>query len=186
MTASVVQWSEFLADKLSIGLWRWYINITITDLHTINHPVLYIKTRRFGDWVLSTSSGWFQLCVLTCKYLDVSGFEESLGEMMKSLSFKASLSKYMQALLYKTEYVYLLIALLIHREILHPPLPFLEILYFTTRLNRREAREGKINFIHHSLSSIFLGPKGISVISYLMIHFAFCSNAFYKKSHFRY
>jgi hypothetical protein len=40
---------------LSVGLWRWYINITITVLDIIRHLVYeyYIKTRRFGDWILS-------------------------------------------------------------------------------------------------------------------------------------
>jgi hypothetical protein len=42
---------------LSIGLWRWYVNITITTLDIIHHPVFYLKTRCFGDWILSLSSG---------------------------------------------------------------------------------------------------------------------------------
>jgi hypothetical protein len=28
---------------LSIGLWRWYINITITILDIIHRPVFYLK-----------------------------------------------------------------------------------------------------------------------------------------------
>jgi hypothetical protein len=28
---------------LSIGLWRWYINITITILNNIHRPVFYLK-----------------------------------------------------------------------------------------------------------------------------------------------
>jgi hypothetical protein len=28
---------------LSVGLWRWYINITITILDIINRPVFYLK-----------------------------------------------------------------------------------------------------------------------------------------------
>jgi hypothetical protein len=42
---------------LSIGLWRWYINITITILDIIHLPVFYLK-QRFGDWIRSPSSGW--------------------------------------------------------------------------------------------------------------------------------
>jgi hypothetical protein len=42
---------------LSIGLWRWYINITITILDIMHHPVLCLKTQRFGDWILTPSSG---------------------------------------------------------------------------------------------------------------------------------
>jgi hypothetical protein len=44
---------------LSIGLWLWYINIrvTITILDIIHRPVFFLKTRRFGDWILSLSSG---------------------------------------------------------------------------------------------------------------------------------
>jgi hypothetical protein len=35
---------------LSIGLLRWYMNITITVLDIIHRPVFYLETRRFGDW----------------------------------------------------------------------------------------------------------------------------------------
>jgi hypothetical protein len=41
---------------LSVDLWRWYININVTILDIIHRPVLF-KTRRFGDWILSPSSG---------------------------------------------------------------------------------------------------------------------------------
>jgi hypothetical protein len=41
---------------LSVGLWRWYINITITILDIIYRPVFYSE-QRFGDWILSPSSG---------------------------------------------------------------------------------------------------------------------------------
>jgi hypothetical protein len=41
----------------SIGLWRWYINITITILNIIHRPVFYLKTWCFGDWILFPSSG---------------------------------------------------------------------------------------------------------------------------------
>jgi hypothetical protein len=37
---------------LSIGLWRCYINITITILDIIHRPVLF-KAQRFGDWILT-------------------------------------------------------------------------------------------------------------------------------------
>jgi hypothetical protein len=30
-------------DVRSIGLWRWYINITITILEIIHRPVFYLK-----------------------------------------------------------------------------------------------------------------------------------------------
>jgi hypothetical protein len=45
-----------LVGILSIGLWRWYINITITVLDIIRHPVFYLKHIVFGDWILSPSS----------------------------------------------------------------------------------------------------------------------------------
>jgi hypothetical protein len=37
---------------LSIGLWRWYINVTIAILDIIYRPI-FSETRRFGDWILS-------------------------------------------------------------------------------------------------------------------------------------
>jgi hypothetical protein len=40
---------------LSIGLWQWYINITITILDIIHRSVIYLK-QCFGDWILSPSS----------------------------------------------------------------------------------------------------------------------------------
>jgi hypothetical protein len=40
--------------KKSIGLWRWYINITITILDIILRPVFYLK-QCFGDWFLYPS-----------------------------------------------------------------------------------------------------------------------------------
>jgi hypothetical protein len=33
------------------------IIITITILDIIHRPVFYLRTRRFGDWILSPSSG---------------------------------------------------------------------------------------------------------------------------------
>jgi hypothetical protein len=42
---------------LSIGLWQWYINITITILDINPSSCLLFETGRFGNWVLSLSSG---------------------------------------------------------------------------------------------------------------------------------
>jgi hypothetical protein len=39
----------------SIGLCWWYSNITITTLDIIHFPV-FLKTQRFGDWIVSLSS----------------------------------------------------------------------------------------------------------------------------------
>jgi hypothetical protein len=33
------------------------LNVTITILNIIHRPVFYLKTQRFGDWILSSSSG---------------------------------------------------------------------------------------------------------------------------------
>jgi hypothetical protein len=41
---------------LSIGLWRWYINITITVLDTIHRHVFYLKNTTFRRLILSPSS----------------------------------------------------------------------------------------------------------------------------------
>jgi hypothetical protein len=41
---------------LPIGLWRWYINVTIAISYVIHSPVFHLKSRRFGDWFLSPSS----------------------------------------------------------------------------------------------------------------------------------
>jgi hypothetical protein len=43
----------------SIGLWRRYINITITILDIIHRPVLLFRTRDFGDWILSPAGGTY-------------------------------------------------------------------------------------------------------------------------------
>jgi hypothetical protein len=40
----------------SIGLWRWYINITITTLDIIHRPVFYLE-QWFGHCILSPFSG---------------------------------------------------------------------------------------------------------------------------------
>jgi hypothetical protein len=40
----------------SIGLWRRYINITVTILDIFHRPVLSLR-HRFGDWILSPHSG---------------------------------------------------------------------------------------------------------------------------------
>jgi hypothetical protein len=40
--------SQSLTNCSSIGLWRWYIEITIKILYTIHPPVFCLKTRRFG------------------------------------------------------------------------------------------------------------------------------------------
>jgi hypothetical protein len=38
------QWMEDILYVLrSIGLWRWYINVTITILDIIHYPVFYLK-----------------------------------------------------------------------------------------------------------------------------------------------
>jgi hypothetical protein len=37
---------------LSIGLWSWYINVTITILDII-HRRGFLNMQRFGDWILS-------------------------------------------------------------------------------------------------------------------------------------
>jgi hypothetical protein len=47
---------------LSIALWWWYINVTITILDNIHHPVFYLK-HNVSAWILSpfsdgTSSFW--------------------------------------------------------------------------------------------------------------------------------
>jgi hypothetical protein len=48
--------SKALHILQSISLWRWYININITILDIIHRPVFHLK-QRFGDWILSPSSG---------------------------------------------------------------------------------------------------------------------------------
>jgi hypothetical protein len=46
----------FKTQLNSIGLRRWYINITITILLIMHHRVFYLK-QRFGDWILSPPNG---------------------------------------------------------------------------------------------------------------------------------
>jgi hypothetical protein len=41
---------------LSIGVWRWYINITITIVGIIHRSVFYLNTRDLGDWILSPTN----------------------------------------------------------------------------------------------------------------------------------
>jgi hypothetical protein len=38
-----------------IGLWWWYINVTMTILDVIYHPALYLRIWCFRDWLLSPS-----------------------------------------------------------------------------------------------------------------------------------
>jgi hypothetical protein len=40
-----------LVNKVYSFLWRWYINITITVLDIIHHPVFYLKSEREGGGV---------------------------------------------------------------------------------------------------------------------------------------
>jgi hypothetical protein len=35
---------------LFVGLWRWYINITITILDIIHRPVFHLRHDDFGTW----------------------------------------------------------------------------------------------------------------------------------------
>jgi hypothetical protein len=57
---------------LSIGLWRWYINITIAILDIIHRPVFYLKhdVSESGFWILQVEPtqmgpiGRVSLCVL--------------------------------------------------------------------------------------------------------------------------
>jgi hypothetical protein len=44
-----------MSPVLSIGLWRWYINYHISRYYP--SYFLLFKIRRFGDWILSSSSG---------------------------------------------------------------------------------------------------------------------------------
>jgi hypothetical protein len=49
---------------LSVGLWRWYINITITILDIIHRPVFYLHLLRFlwgTDKPVELSSVEFQI-----------------------------------------------------------------------------------------------------------------------------
>jgi hypothetical protein len=51
--------SRYEPNRLMLSfyvLWRWYINITITILDIIHCTVFYLKTRHFGDSILSPSS----------------------------------------------------------------------------------------------------------------------------------
>jgi hypothetical protein len=42
---------------LSIGLWRWYINIIITILDIVHRPVFYLKGTTFRNMDLFPPSG---------------------------------------------------------------------------------------------------------------------------------
>jgi hypothetical protein len=42
---------------LSIGLWRWCINLTITILDIIFYLIIFCLKQSFWDWILSLSSG---------------------------------------------------------------------------------------------------------------------------------
>jgi hypothetical protein len=68
---------------VSIGLWRWYINITISIL---NYPssCFVSKTQRFGDWILnSSSSGTYSVGLLS-----ISGPVSSLRNVEFKLKHK--------------------------------------------------------------------------------------------------
>jgi hypothetical protein len=55
-----------------IGLWQWYINITITILDITDLPVFYLKARHIGDWILCLSvRKYFCIVLITHSYFRI-------------------------------------------------------------------------------------------------------------------